>query len=530
MSASTISPRRAFTSLALVVSALSVTACSGFSASGSSGESSPGPARGDDAGTPAPHAPIITGTPDKSELNEAFGVFVAPKGQPESAGTREHPLATIQAGIDLGKRLGKRVYVCTGTFQEALVLADSISIIGGLDCSGSEWRIGAAHTRIEAPTSPAVRAKNIVAATRLEGLDIVAPSATEPAGSSIGLLADHAAAVVIAGSQITAGDGANGVNGTEGVQLAQTGSINGAPTVVEGQCRNGDTCTFVAGNGWLKPAGAAGGTSSCAGAPGHIGLSGGNGGSGGLYSSVRPAGSGWVWHYYGESASFAPEYGQDRDRTAPKTGASGTPSSAIGSLSSEGYVVASSGVAGTDGAPGNGGFGGRGSAPTTDPGPVPTNDVWRGAGGPGGGGGGCPGLAGTAGTGGGASIALALIDSPVVIDGTQLVAGRGGAGGHGTFGSDPTAGGAAGTNAVADSAVAARSGQNGASPGISTNGSSGPSVGVMHSGAAPTLRGSAKITPGPSGAAIDERSHEAFGNTRTIPATPTGIRKDILAL
>ncbi len=531
MPASTISPRRAFTSLALVLGALSATACTGFSP----GDHHDGPPAPPGPRNDLPQAPAVNGTPDKSEVTEAFGVFVAPTGQPGTAGSREHPLATIQAGIDLGKQMGKRVYVCTGTFREALVLASSISVIGGLDCApGGNWRVGAAHTRIEAPTSPAVRASNITAPTRLEGIDILAPNATTPSGSSIGLLADHVATLVIAGSKITAGDGASGVDGTEGTQLTKPllNSVNGENAIHADRCIDGQTCTMSAVPAiypWLKPRGGAGGKSVCSGAPGHDGLPGGNGGSGGLYVPIK-IDAAFFWQNYADSPGMAAELGQYFPGSAGAAGNSGVPSAALGALSAEGYSAAN-GAAGTSGAPGNGGFGGRGSIDgRPEANAVLADAVWTGRGGPGGGAGGCPGLAGTAGTGGGASIALALIDSPIVVDGTELISGKAGTAGRGSFGSDPTAGGAAGDNGNGYPINAARPGGSGGIAGISTNGSSGPSIGILHSGAAP-VRASAKITTGQPGAAIDARLHyDPLTGIKIIPATPAGITKDILAL
>ena len=520
MPSSSSSHRRSFTSLALVLAAFVGTACG---SSSSDGASSPAPARpGDDAAK----APPVNGTPDASEITEAFGVFVAPNGRADNAGTRERPLASIQAGIDLGKRTAKRVYVCSGTFREALVLADSISIIGGLDCGLSTWKLGAAPTRVEAPSSPAVRAKDIASATRIEGLDIFAPHATQPSGSSIGLLADHAKGLVIASSKITAGDGANGTDGAEGIQLVQSASARGGNAARAAICSHPDTCSFVLGS-WVKPRSGYAGTSTCAGAPGHDGLPGGEGGSGGLFVST---GGSWDYYFSGlPTDKNAPSYGEARAGTAGADGAIGTPGSALGALSADGYAAAD-GVPGTNGAPGNGGRGGRGGNPLLSAG-VAAPDAWRGEGGDGGGAGGCPGLAGAAGTGGGASIALALIDSPVVVDGTQLIAGKAGTAGRGTFGSDPTLGGAAGTPWSADPVFTGRPGGQGGLAGISTNGGNGPSAAVLYSGAAPSIRGGAKLLPGKGGAAIDTRSRsDAFGNIRTIAATPAGISKDILAL
>ena len=115
----------------------------------------------------------------------------------------------------------------------------------------------------------------------------------------------------------------------------------------------------------------------------------------------------------------------------------------------------------------------------------------------------------------------------MVVDSTQLTAGKGGAGGQGTFGSDPTEGAASGAPLSVNSA---RPGGNGGFAGIGTNGSSGPSVGILHSGPPAKLQAGGRATPGTGGAEIPARSRTgAFGAVRTIPLTPAGLSKDILA-
>src|SRR6185503_14719966 len=116
-------------------------------------------------------------------------------------------------------------------------------------------------------------ANDITAPTRLEGLEIVAPNATAPSASSIGLIADHAGGVVVARSRITAGNAMNGVDGVEGIQLTNALTARGAAIPGATQCLK------VAGNAckldmfdvyWVMPAGGAGGTNTCAGAAGFV--------------------------------------------------------------------------------------------------------------------------------------------------------------------------------------------------------------------------------------------------------------------
>ena len=435
-----------------------------------------------------------------------------PRARP--ARTQRPPLLTVQAGIDRARTLGKRVYVCTGTYKETLVIADSISVIAGLDCSAPIWKAGAPRSRIEAPTSPAILAKDITSPTRLEGLDIVAPNVTAPGASSIGFFADHAAGITLAKSSVKAGDAADGANGTEGIQLVQSASAVGQGRMPAELCIFGD---LICGPTSPQRKGSPGGVSVCTGAPNVSGGTGGRGGSGGRYTAVA-SGAGFVLAGVVLEAEFSGGEPRPEPATIGASGTDGPPGAALGSLSAEGYAGAG-GTAGTDGQGGGGGRGGGGALPNAPN----AAGIWYGIGGAGGGAGGCPGLAGTPGGGGGASIALALIESPLVVDGTQLTAGKGGAGGRGTFGSDPTPG------ATPGAGFSALPGGNGGFAGISTNGSSGPSIGILHSGPPAKLQAGGRATASTGGAAVPEQSRTTFGTVRSIPATPAGLAQDILA-
>lgn len=481
----------------------------------------------DDAGTKK--APSVGGDAITGELTDALGVFVAPGGQHAASGTHDHPLASIQDAIDLAKTVGKRVYVCTGDFHEAITVADSISIIGGLDCTENVWHVGAAHSRIDSPTSPAIRATNITSPTRLENLDVFAPNATAPSGSSIGLIADHAGALTIASSKITAGNGAKGDDGTDGIQLANAPTANGSAgwdmrSCTAGGCNHdGLRPTF-----WARPPRGQQGENVCVGAPGFVGASGGFGGNGGLYQ-VELSGPTTIVNYYLDNSVYKFELGDHTHTSAPGVdGTDGASASSTPSISKDGFAPAN-GTAGKDGAPGSGGAGGDGFSSTT--GDQHVGDVWTGWSGAGGGAGGCPGLAGTAGQGGGASIAAVLIDSAITFDAAELVSSKGGAGGLGSFGSAPTAGGAPGVN-TKPSEIPSRSAQpggHGGAAGVSGNGANGPSVGIAYSGAKPTVSADTKVTPGAAAPAIEARSRTTLAGTKTIPAAPAGTSKDILA-
>jgi hypothetical protein len=532
MHSSTTSARFAFAALLVtIVFGSASSACAIFG-----GDDPAAPAPADDAQMPARHddpkATSVGGPADPSELTDQFGVFVSPNGQPHTDGNHVRPAASIQDGIDLAKRVGKRVYVCAGTFHEQITLADSVSIIGGLDCTNNEWSVGkpGARTRIEAPKSPAITATNISSPTRLEGLDVIAPDATAPSGSSIALIADHATALTIATSKLTAGNAAKGDDGKDGIQLADAPTANGTQGWDQTSCTSGG-CYHdgLRQELFARPPRGKEGVNVCVGAAGFVGQSGGFGGSGGLYQ-VNLSGPITTIGYYRGLSVYEFEYGDHTRSSAPgNDGADGTSAATSIAISAGGFTPAN-GTAGKDGTPGSGGSGGDGyGSNTSDP---HVGDVWTGWTGAGGGAGGCPGLSGGEGKGGGASIAAVLVESPLSFDAVELVANRGGAGGLGTFGSAPTIGGAPGINTTSG-LIPTRSGQpggRGGAAGISGNGANGPSLGIAYAGTKPNVSADTKLTVGTAGAAIPARSRSTLGVTKTIPATSAGIAKDILGL
>lgn len=527
--------------LALIAASVAVAsgACGVF---GSSSDDSPAPAEAPPPGTPAadggtvegPKAPPVGGPASQNELTEQFGVFVANIGNDAGDGSHARPFATIQVGIDRAKAIGKRVYVCAGLYKESLSIADSISVIGGLDCTNFEWRTGSGTSRVESPASPAAKAKDITSPTRLEGLDLVAPGATGSGASSIGLLADHAGALTVARSKVTAGNATKGDDGVDGTQLANAAAARGEAIPGAALCTNITLCpTFFPPNGGL------GGTNVCVGAAGHTGDPGGLGGTGGQWDviAVGPVGM--------QVGSFAvhnndPMFGataapQVKTGAAGIDGPDGAPAAPKGTLSSTGYTPAD-GTNGTDGEPGKGGAGGNGLKPDAAVFTAsPIGSKYRGWGGGGGGAGGCPGLSGTAGKGGGASFAALLIDSPVTFDNATLTSGLGGDPGQGTLGSTPLPGGLRNNPEIPGqyptlAPALGHDGGRGGAAGISTNGSSGPSAAIAHSGAAPALANGSTMAHGAGGAAIAERSQSVLGGlTKTVPATPAGLAQDILA-
>lgn len=516
--------------------ALATTSCGVFGSddSPSAPEAPEAPAADADGGAlDGSTLPPVGGPASQNELTDELGVFVAETGRDTGSGSHTSPFASIQVGIDRAKAVGKRVYVCAGTYKESLVIANAISIIGGLDCTALEWRLGVGFSRVESSSSPVVKATNITVTTRLEGLEVVAPNATAPSGSSIGLLADRAGALVMARSKITAGDAMNGVDGLEGAQLANAATTKGAAIPGAAQC-SGTLCPAFA-----RPPGGAGGTNICTGAPGHVGQTGGAGGSGGHWDVTQTTVGMTTTQQFVVHNGNDVTFGLTKAATgftggAGVDGPDGPAPAATGTISSTGYTPADGGK-GTDGAPGSGGAGGDGLQPgTVVYTPTPVGAEYRGWGGGGGGAGGCPGLSGTSGRGGGASIGALLIDSPMTFDASQLSSRAGGNAGKGTLGSARLPGGVRNNPEIPGqypelAPALGHDGGRGGAAGISSNGSNGPSIAIAHAGAAPTLSGGTTTTHGTGGAAIASRSQTIAGIVKTIPATTAGVAQDVLA-
>lgn len=466
-----------------------------------------------DAGADGGEAPEPPPPPTKpNEITEQFGVFVSTAGQASAAGTRTAPLATIAAGIARAKATGKaKVFVCEGSYAEAIEVADGVSIEGRIDCSTPNWTLDPSkHVDVVAPSSPALRATNILVPTRIDGLYVSSPDATVSSESSIAFVVTDSNALTFANGRIAAGAGAKGDDGVEGETLIMNVSPNAEPRLPAQPCvrgLNAVECQTGDPNNRPRISRQAGARATCTTADGRVvaNTAGGEGGAGGLYDRARQQD---FWTEY-----FAPTAGM----AGTGTGTDGTPgtSGSAGMLTPAGYTP-SHGTSGTSGSFGMGGHGGAGIAPSRLE--IGAKPFWGSEGG-GGGAGGCQGMAGTAGKGGGASIAVLSVRSALGLEKTQIVSGAGGVGGTGTFGSAPLEG-----SQVQESQTlptAAQHGKRGGFAGISGHGASGPSIGIAHTGGAPSLVQS-QITPGAGGAAVAEGRVTMFGVERVIPASAAG--------
>jgi hypothetical protein len=450
---------------------------------------------------------------------------VTPAGSDAGDGSRAAPFATIAAGIAAATPSFKRVYVCTGSYAESIVLVNGVSVVGGNDCSDrSAWRSGAARSHVAAPKSPAVEARNIDKTTRLEGFEIVAPDAADYGASSIAMIAENAGALTVANARLAAGKGGKGQPGADGAQLAGQQTAAGIATKSKVYvCPPMTTCLKIDGSYKTFP-GATAGAMTCVGASGITPEAGGAGGTGGVWQfSVGQ------WQWYGGYASDNSSPGEARTGAAGTAGTDGTSATAIGPFTPNGYTAAE-GTAGTDGAPGKGGKGGDGAPP--EAGTVcATSDICVGNPGAGGGAGGCPGLAGKPGGGGGASVAALLFTSPLTFDGVELAASDAGDGGVGSLGSDALAGEQGGATQSGIAATAGTQGGAGGRAGVSGSGAGGPSIAIAHTGGPPKLVNGTTTLFGKAGAAVpsQEKPQDAVGNGRTLPASAPGIAQDLFS-
>lgn len=414
--------------------------------------------------------------PKQDEVTEQFGIFVAANGAPGAAGTRAAPVSTISEGITMAKAAKKRVYVCAGTYTEALELLPGVSIVGNMDCATdpAKWTISQANALVASPTSPAITARNITVPTRIDGLDVIAPAGTDAEPSSIGLLAVDSTGLTFVGGRIEAQRGANGKNAVAPEGFTMRVDRNPGGGVFPGACLTGPAGTSPCSEATFTGMAAAlnigraypqngvgqGGKISCLlGGTAFFDSTGGNGGMGrvvGASAEVRAPGAGTPG--------------------TPNT----TPAQPAGGSSSSGGAFTADGFGPGGGEKGNqvvvtsaAGSGGPGQSdnPTT-------NSYTIGSSGAGGGAGGCPGRAADGGGGGGASVAVLSTRSPLRLEKMTLKSGAGGNGGEGSFGAPATAGQAAIENGM--------SGANGVSAGPSGHGAGGPSIAIVHDGTAPT--------------------------------------------
>ncbi len=531
------------------VTSLFLVACGVFGSSDDSSNPTETPPTGlSDADKAAANARLAVGGP------AADGIFVSSsKGDDTATGAMDNPVKSLARALALAKEQGTRVIACAEDFRESLTLLDGVSMFGSYNCNQSPWKEGKKRTRVLAPTSPAVTARELSLTTRLDAFEILAPDldgtpATDQVGTSIALDVRGSRGLIVSQSVLRAGSGAPGSDGTEGRVNTITGSYNGVNATDEQQRFCNSFCFF------LPVPGPVGGVANCT-----IGPSGGPGGQGGdclLWQNGQPQVTAYNLVHDGRPLLNTSETAKggnrsiDGDREGPwrrgpgwngKAGEDGKDgSNGTASLTANGFLRGS-GTAGDTGKPGQGGGGGGGTegfykaeadgdgmGPASRPPALGKNEQT--ATGGSGGAGGCAGQPGTAATGGGASIGALLIQSVVTLESTRIESAAGGRGGKGNLGTAGTDGGKGGrgTNrgennpnrGYLSTIVTGAGGDGGAggTGGASGHGAPGPSIALAYS-TQPTMT-DVELVPGAAGAGQPELRRVVAGpmGAKVLPA------------
>jgi hypothetical protein len=364
---------------------------------------------------------------DPRVISEACGVFVAPArlgGGDERSGEAAHPLATVQRGLDVAQKLGRRwAFLCASEYAESVAMRAEhagIRVYGALACPDevAPWStVAGRRARVQqpsdaAPNAPVWRIEDIGLPVILQGVEVVANDAKVPSASSVALFVQRVASLELRNVRLVAGKGADGTAGAPGVEgeWIQEGYVSGGPAYgATGGVAQSLRCTTGGSS-----AGGAGGTATKL-ADG-VRNRGTNGSSAGVSNGVGSS---------GEECQATKKAGTVGTSGSP--GLSGTNAAVSGRLAPEGWSPAA-GTAGTNGTPGGGGGGGGAGLYEEEADPEVPWFRERGGGGSGGAGS-CGGGAGGAGQGGGGSFSVVLFDAQIVVAGTQFVTSSGGAGG-----------------------------------------------------------------------------------------------------
>jgi hypothetical protein len=400
--------------------------------------------------------PTATPSEDSCVIDEEYGVFVSPDGDDESGeGTRAQPYATIGKAIDAAVAGGLRVYACAdgGAYEESVTIGvgtSGLEMYGGFSCD--DWSYSSEAKSLVSTTEQLALRVEGVEALRVEDFGFQAADAVEAGGSSVGGFVLNSTGVVLRSVRFVAGKGMAGVDGV----TPQT----------DFPWRSPDSTSPLDGN---DANGAEGGPAKeypCLGQELTVGGAGGNSPGRDGYPGLPDWGGG-----KGNIAGMCNSDVQRGADAPPQLASAGATS--LGKLSASGWAPAS-GDSGAVGHPGQGGGGGSGGNT---------------GGGGGGGAGGCGGGGGSGGQGGGASIALAILESSVVIEDSELFASHAGDSGNGASGEDGQLDfGIGGTGE--NGGCTGGSGGNGGPGGAGGGGAGGISVGVLWSGEiGPSIRG-----------------------------------------
>jgi hypothetical protein len=445
-------------------------------------------------------------------VTSKYAVFVAPPllgDDTTGSGTESEPYATLTKALSVAAvekdGIKRSVYVCgsAGNFllPTTLTIVDGVSIYGGLNCADkANWtydRKAPLVSNFVSDAPLASKLENISFAVKLKNLRITAAKAVEPSVSSIAMLVINSPEVTLQNVELIAQDGAAGKNGTSPESPANKGEKG--KTGIDACSEVGAETTLVPGADFIQ--------TTCGGSIASTGARGGGG-------AVGTTANG----YTGENGTPTPLDNQttfgvgglgelgSTGCTPGNNGAdgsSGTPATSVegpGTLTTNGYLP-TNGNAGQNGKPGQGGGGGGGAkSPLSCSSEVLT--IPAGASGGGGGSGGCGGNGGTPGQGGGASLALALVNSPVIVIRCSFTSANGGSGGSGGLGQGGGVGGSPGDPGAGKGsgkpACSGGKGGNGGSGSAGGGGAGGDSAAIGYVGAMPNVDSETLLTVKPT--------------------------------
>ena len=470
-----------------ICTSLLVAACTPFTgrdgSGGGSNTSSTGPSNGQPTSSSTGNDGFACTPSPGSAIGEACGIFV--RAGATGDGTLAAPVGTISEAVALAiVPSTKAIYVCTGSFDEAVDLPADVSLFGALDCSsGVRWKDapGPTDRTILTAASDAVPLTIASGTAALYGFSVTSRNALTEGRSSV--------AIAILGGQLSlsygdahAGDGAKGSAGATPLGMGAGGVIGqGGGAWPAMLClMGGPLAGAVGGLATVNPAcvnssGGSGGSGGPGGVLGGVGDAAGNG-TGGVAGLPLSNSNGGFGAGCNNIVCTACQIGGVGASGA--LGNNGAPGTGLGTLTATG-VEGLTGEAGFTGPSGQGGGGGGGQRTAafascgTD-------------GGGGGGTGGCGGVGGTGGGFGGSSIAILSLGANLLIDHANASVGKGAAGGNGAAG-QLGGGGAAGGNG--HGACGGGKGGDGGSGGTGAGGSGGHAVGLAFIGMAPDTTG-----------------------------------------
>ncbi|AUX35797.1 MULTISPECIES: DUF1565 domain-containing protein [Sorangium] len=390
---------------------------------------------------PEPPPGPCAGEPGTAPALDQCGVFVSAWGDDSSPGTKDAPVKTLQhaiglaaSGRDNGEAPTRRVYACSGSFEEAITLRSGVDLWGGRRCDeGGDWSYegsfgGPDHPTIIAPPVGiplrVIAGEQADATSTVFGVRALAADASAIDGkSSIAMMLSPGARAIVRASAIIAGNGKDGDPGQDAPSVRAKDGVLGND--------GADACTSDSPAGALPVVTVCDdGIESTGGYGGDGGLEQGGDGASGQPAPVENDDDGG---HAGSGAGSSPckdgkpgKGGLDAGRARGAVGA--------GYLTEDGWM----GIRGEDGKKGGVGQGGGGGGGSRSRGTMvacPAGRPQAGAAGGSGGSGGCGGQGGQGGGYGGSSIGVvALQGSAVTLEATRVTTGNGGNGGAGGTG------------------------------------------------------------------------------------------------